>query len=1023
MYRVVFIVFLALIVLFGVPNVKSKTDPKLKYFTMETEHFYIHYPAGMEELALRTGKLAETMRSEVGAKLGWSPNGMTHIVISDASDLANGFTTVFPYRHIQLFAASPIADESLSYYDDWLRTLVAHEYAHVAHLDQTGGVPAVMRYFMGTLISMNSLEPAWMVEGMGTYFETILTSMGRGRSTYKDMILRMAALEGRLDNIDRAGGGLIKWPAGDAAYIFGVSFLQYLADNYGEERIMEFSKLYSSRMIPFRMNAAAKKVFGKNFIKLWDEWRTSIEAKYSVQAEMIRKRSLTESKALTDMGFMHQSPEFTPDGKSIIFYHRNPDGPTWIKRFDVSTGHIEELFKAEPFGNITISPDGKSIALAKFSTGDSERPEKYYGYFDIYVYSMDGKDVERKTKSARALDPCISSDGTVYFAQRTETGSMKIAWVYDGQLLPNEQEPKEVSLGLEDDGPQISGLSCSNTGSIAFSAWTLGGNRDIFVVDLNTSEVKRLTYDKAMDTYPSFSADGKMLVFSSDRDGVSNIYSYDLDADELRRVTNVLGGAFQPSLSPDNENLTFLSYSSKGYDVVLTEFVEGVSIERTIADEDFDRSLLEEAANDDKDAKDDFRQRRPSPIWFSEPKKYSPWSSLLPPRYLLPIISSDGVEWSLGAMTGSMDALGKHFYNLSAYYGTKSEFVSAGAIYGLDTFESTILLNAFIYSVPYGKNAIIELKDLDGDGVLTSSDDNYFEERLVLEAGLSYTFTPLSTNLTVMGFFHYEEHDNITSIPRFAWEEVTPFRGKLVGPRLAMLLSSMSRYAYSISAENGGSLYTEVEFFDESFGADLSQQVLTADLRLFISIPYFPPHHVLALRAGGGYTWGDNIYPGHFRVGGSLGTSIISGADEKYFILRGFPTSQFVGESALVFNSEYRFPISYPERGWGLKPVFLRALHGALFADIGNAFVRDNMITMTFAGTQITDLSGNPLLTELSLDEEFKIGVGAELRADVLLGWNALIGGPLTFRLGFADDVQGEDGIGPLVYMDLGTTF
>ena len=59
---------------------------------------------------------------------------------------------------------------------------------------------------------------------MATYVETIMTSTGRGRSTYVDMILRLAALEGEDIHLDQAHVLFSDWPGPTVAYFWGGRF-------------------------------------------------------------------------------------------------------------------------------------------------------------------------------------------------------------------------------------------------------------------------------------------------------------------------------------------------------------------------------------------------------------------------------------------------------------------------------------------------------------------------------------------------------------------------------------------------------------------------------------------------------------------------------------------------------------------------------------------------------------------------------------------------------------------------------
>jgi outer membrane protein assembly factor BamA len=167
---------------------------------------------------------------------------------------------------------------------------------------------------------------------------------------------------------------------------------------------------------------------------------------------------------------------------------------------------------------------------------------------------------------------------------------------------------------------------------------------------------------------------------------------------------------------------------------------------------------------------------------------------------------------------------------------------------------------------------------------------------------------------------------------------------------------------------------------------------------------------------------GDKLFQGTFRMGGTVGESIISNPGNKYFYLRGFETNRFLGDKALLISGEYRFPIAYPQRFPGMLPIFFQKIHGALFADWGGVFDRKNRYPLTVSGTTlINPATGQPVYVEFKDEDEWNLGVGAELRVTGFLGWG-MIAPPLTARFGVAHDIQG-DGIGPVFYFDIGTPF
>ena len=89
------------------------------------------------------------------------------------------------------------------------------------------------------------------------------------------------------------------------------------------------------------------------------------------------------------------------------------------------------------------------------------------------------------------------------------------------------------------------------------------GNHEIYLMNADGSNVRRLTNNEATDTMPSFSPDGKQIAFVSTRDGDHEIYTLDLGPDgkpgKLRRITHSPGFDTHPVYSPDGKWLVFSS--------------------------------------------------------------------------------------------------------------------------------------------------------------------------------------------------------------------------------------------------------------------------------------------------------------------------------------------------------------------------------------------------------------------------------------------------------------------------------
>ena len=91
------------------------------------------------------------------------------------------------------------------------------------------------------------------------------------------------------------------------------------------------------------------------------------------------------------------------------------------------------------------------------------------------------------------------------------------------------------------------------------------GNPEIYVMDDDGGNQLNLTNDPNEDRSPSWSPDGKQIVFASERDGhfikfiTSEIYVMDADGGNQLNLTNDLNEDRSPSWSPDGKRIVFVS--------------------------------------------------------------------------------------------------------------------------------------------------------------------------------------------------------------------------------------------------------------------------------------------------------------------------------------------------------------------------------------------------------------------------------------------------------------------------------
>ena len=94
---------------------------------------------------------------------------------------------------------------------------------------------------------------------------------------------------------------------------------------------------------------------------------------------------------------------------------------------------------------------------------------------------------------------------------------------------------------------------------IAFSS-TRDDNFEVYVMNADGSGITRLTNNDARDWHPAWSPDGRRIAFESNRDGNVEIYVMNADGSGVIRLTYNGAADFSPAWSPDGRRIAFVSY-------------------------------------------------------------------------------------------------------------------------------------------------------------------------------------------------------------------------------------------------------------------------------------------------------------------------------------------------------------------------------------------------------------------------------------------------------------------------------
>ena len=210
-------------------------------------------------------------------------------------------------------------------------------------------------------------------------------------------------------------------------------------------------------------------------------------------------------KKLTRMGSASILPAFSADGTTVAFtsfLRRNPD--LWVVS---SAGGRAKLVSRRAGLNTGAvwAPDGKSLALTMTFHGDAE----------IYRIKPNGRMIKRLTRN-RSIDssPSFSPDGKQIAFVSNRQGSPQI-------YLMSANGGSARRLTFKGSYNQTPGsIPTQNGVSIAFTGRDAKGRFDVFTIDVNTGDVQRITEGQGSNQDPTWSPDGRFLVYSSSRGGL-----------------------------------------------------------------------------------------------------------------------------------------------------------------------------------------------------------------------------------------------------------------------------------------------------------------------------------------------------------------------------------------------------------------------------------------------------------------------------------------------------------------------
>jgi hypothetical protein len=900
----------------SVAGAASLFDPLLKFRTLTTEHFVIHFHQGEDALAQRLAVIAEEAWLALQRTLAVPPPRRTQVVLADQTDLANGYATPVPYNTVVIYTVSPPGADFD--FDDWLRLVFTHEFTHIVHLDRSEGWARIARSMFGRtpLAFPNLFLPGWQIEGLATYEESVLTGTGRLHAGDFRAIVEEAARAGALEPLDRVNGGLTDWPGGASVYAYGVGFHAYLADRFGAAKLAELAESTAGRL-PYLSSRAFVRVYGEPLGVLWRAYEASLS---SLRRTGDAEGSVTR---LTHHGFSVRAPRFDRapcEGcpVEIVYAVSNEDEFPAIYRVGLD-GRAPRRVIRRYLGSTT------AVGRDSLYFDQLEIRRNVGVYSDLYELSRRDGRVRQMTREARLRDPDLAPDGRTLACVQDQPGQRNLVI-----LRLNPDAPHALDTLVSEAGTQFNTPRWSPDGRfVAAERHRSGSMSELVIVDVETRALRVVaSAPLTRVVMPSWRPDGRAIVAAVARgEDTFNLVEFMIDGSTARRLTNTTGGATWPEMSPDGRTLVYVGYTIEGFDLFAMPFpaTGGEAIRLTAA--------------------------QPPGSMPAPPARptagYSPLSTLKPTSWS-PIVESGDDQVRVGLATGGFDVLGYHGYAAAATWlvASPDDAPTPNAAspdwqgyYAYDRWRPTLFASTSS-----------ETSFFTGPATDAGTPARATRRERQLQAGVIFPIRHARVSHTA-SFSVVRAVDDFTLPDEVVSRHRVPLRG-------GWQTVTARTYGYSISREHGIAVGATAEVVRRNFGSFADATVVTADARAYL--PGLARHHVVALRIGGGASNGDETVGRTFRLGGDSAPPDAADFDSDAFkLLRGFRSNTFAGRHVAIANAEYRFPIARPQRGIGTWPIFLHSIHGALFADAGHAWTR------SFQASSIKTSLGGQLSTNL----------------------------------------------------------
>jgi Tol biopolymer transport system component/DNA-binding winged helix-turn-helix (wHTH) protein len=261
--------------------------------------------------------------------------------------------------------------------------------------------------------------------------------------------------------------------------------------------------------------------------------------------------------------------DWSPDGKLLAFSEPRADRSnnpriTLISLDDLSVRPLTSSIAPEYDCQPAFSPDGSRVAFERGSVGGLSK--------DLFVIPVSGGEPRRLTfDNSWGGSPAWTQDGADIVFSSNRGGPMTL-WRVSATGGPPRPVAGVSAMAYAPSISRKGNLLAYEHDTFTTGIWRISLKDKTHLSDRAT----RLISARGMiNTRPSFSPDGKKVVFESDRMGFSDIWYCDSDGSNCVQLTSLHGTAGTARWSPDGHRIAFEFQSQHYYDVYVLEVPDG----------------------------------------------------------------------------------------------------------------------------------------------------------------------------------------------------------------------------------------------------------------------------------------------------------------------------------------------------------------------------------------------------------------------------------------------------------------